>query len=44
MLGKLAFSLFYTYICIVILFLINLIIMNERILTTIALIVAACQL
>ena len=44
MLGKLAFSFFYTYICIVILFLINLIIMNERILTTIALIVAACQM
>lgn len=42
--GKLAFSFFYTYICIVILFLINLIIMNKRILTTIAVIAATCQM
>ena len=42
--GKLAFSFFYTYICIVILFLINLIIMNKRILTTIAVIAATCQI
>lgn len=42
--GKLAFSFFYFYFCIVILFLINLFIMNKRILTTIAVVAAACQM